>query len=80
MPHSCGVENCPNNVKSQPNLNFYIFLESTMALTASSSSSTTALKILYSSLVDQLFAKEVDFGSIGRKSNQACIKYSPRCI
>ena len=41
---------------------------------------TTAPKFLQSSLVDQLYAEEVYFGSFVTKSNQVCIKYSPKCI
>ena len=50
------------------------------ALAASNWSGTTASKILHSSLVDQLYTKEVCFCSFVTESNQACIKYSPICI
>ena len=39
-------------------------------MTASNSLGTTASKILYSSLVDQLYAEGVNFCSFVRKSNQ----------
>ena len=39
-------------------------------VTTSNSSGTTASKILYSSLVDQLYAEAVNFCSFVRKSNQ----------
>ena len=85
VPRSCCVENCSNNVKSQPNLNFYILLSDKNRhwcwLQAIRQTQHTASKILYySAQVDQLYAKEVKFCSFVRKSNQACINYSPRCI
>ena len=51
-----------------------------LALAASDLLGTTGPKILYSSLVDQLYATEVNFFSFVRKSNEAWIKYSPKCI
>ena len=53
-----------------------------LVLTASNLSGTAASDILYSLLqLDKLqYAKEVNFCSFVRKSNQAYIQYSPRCI
>ena len=48
-----------------------------MASAANNLSGTTVSKIFYLLLVDQLYANEVNFCSSVRKSNQACIKYSP---
>ena len=41
-------------------------------------SGTTTSIFLHSSLVDQLYAKEVYFCSFVTKPNQVCIKYSPK--
>ena len=57
MPRSCIVENCSNNVKSQPNLHFFILLSDKNRCWRLLQF-TKASKILYSSLVDQLSARK----------------------
>ena len=57
MLRSCIVENCSNNVKSQPNLHFFIRLSDKNRCWRLLQF-TKASKILYSSLVDQLSARK----------------------
>ena len=52
----------------------------TLGLAASNWSDTTAYYVFALLVVQLLHAKEVHFCSFVTKSNQACIKYSPKCI
>ena len=84
MLRSCCVESCSNNANSQPNLNFYILSSDKNRrrcwLQAIGRTQQCLRFYTCSSLVDQLYAKEVYFCSFVTKSDQACIKYSPKCI
>ena len=83
VPRSCCVENCSNNARSQPNLNFYILpsdKQRRWRWVQAIGRVQQRLMFLHSSLVDQLYVKEVYFCSFVTKSNQASIKYSPKCI
>ena len=83
MSRSSCVENCLNNVKSQPNLNFYILPSSKQWRRRWLQAIVWAqqhLKFFALLVVQLLHAKEVYFWSFLTKSNQACIKYSSRCI
>ena len=70
MPHSYCVENCSNNAKSQPNLNFII-------LPSDKQWCQYWLQAINEAPQCLNCAKEVYLCSFVTKSNQACIKYSP---
>ena len=87
MPLSCCVENCSNNAKSQPNLNFQIFFRLIFKyssiffhLLTTNWQDTAASTFFHLSLADQLYAEKVIFLHFVTKCNQAYIKYSPKCI
>ena len=72
-----------HNQRSQPNLNFYILpsdKQRRRRWLQAIGRVQQRLMFLYSSLVDQMYVKEVYFCSFVTKSNQASIKYSPKCI